>query len=125
MIDWGSVVCSSDLPCVSLVTLHQVHSAAALAVTAPFADDARPHADALVTDRPGLVLGILTAGCAPVLFADAGAGVVGAAHAGRSEEHTSELQSLMRISYADFCLKTQTNIITEQEDQMRQHINQR
>ena len=65
-----------------LVTLHQVHSPDAVAVTAPFADDARPHADALVTDRPGLLLGILTADCVPVLFADAAGGVVGAAHAG-------------------------------------------
>ena len=65
-----------------LVTLHQVHSADAVAVTAPYPDDARPHADALVTDRPGLLLGILTADCVPVLFADMDAGVVGAAHAG-------------------------------------------
>ena len=42
----------------------------------------RPEADALVTDRPGLLLGILTADCVPVLFADVQAGVVGAAHAG-------------------------------------------
>ena len=42
----------------------------------------RPRADALVTDRPGLALGILTADCAPVLLADREAGVVGAAHAG-------------------------------------------
>ena len=66
----------------ALVTLHQVHSPDAVAVTAPFPDDARPPADALVTDRPGLLLGILTADCVPVLFADAGAGVIGAAHAG-------------------------------------------
>jgi YfiH family protein len=46
------------------------------------AEDARPAADALVTDRPGLLLGILTADCVPVLFADVEAGVVGAAHAG-------------------------------------------
>jgi YfiH family protein len=65
-----------------LVTLHQVHSADTVAVTEPFADAARLHADALVTDRPGLVLGILTADCVPVLFADPQAGVVGAAHAG-------------------------------------------
>ncbi|HWI85337.1 MAG TPA: peptidoglycan editing factor PgeF [Sphingomonas sp.] len=70
------------LPGAALVTVHQVHSAEAVIVTAPFADDARPHADALVTDRPGLLLGILTADCAPVLLADAGAGVIGAAHAG-------------------------------------------
>jgi len=70
------------LPAAKLVTLHQVHSAEAIAVTAPFPDDARPHADALATDRPGLLLGILTADCVPVLLADAQAGVVGAAHAG-------------------------------------------
>ncbi len=69
-------------PGARLVTVHQVHSPDALYVTEPFPDDARPHADAMVTDRPGLVLGILTADCAPVLFADAEAGVVAAAHAG-------------------------------------------
>ncbi|HEX8257966.1 MAG TPA: peptidoglycan editing factor PgeF [Allosphingosinicella sp.] len=69
-------------PGAELVTLHQVHSADAIAVTSPFADDARPHADAMVTDRPGLALGILTADCTPILFADRDAGVIGAAHAG-------------------------------------------
>jgi YfiH family protein len=66
----------------ALVTLHQVHSADAVVATAPWPDDARPHADAVVTDRPGLLLGILTADCVPVLFADPQAGVIGAAHAG-------------------------------------------
>ena len=69
-------------PGAALVTLHQVHSAKAVSVTGPFPDDARPPADAMVTDRPGLALGILTADCTPVLFADKGAGVIGAAHAG-------------------------------------------
>lgn len=69
-------------PGARLVTVRQVHSPDAVAVTAPFPDDARPHADAMVTDRPGLLLGILTADCAPVLFADPQAGVIGAAHAG-------------------------------------------
>lgn len=69
-------------PGARLVTLHQVHSATAIPVTAPFPDDARPKADALVTDRPGLALGILTADCTPVLFADRDAGVIGAAHSG-------------------------------------------
>jgi YfiH family protein len=68
------------LPGATLVTVYQVHSPEAVAVTAPFAE--RPHADAMVTDRPGLALGILTADCAPVLLADREAGVVGAAHAG-------------------------------------------
>jgi YfiH family protein len=69
------------LPGAALVTLYQVHSGDCITVTAPFAAD-RPRADALVTDRQGLALGILTADCAPVLFADVAAGVVGAAHAG-------------------------------------------
>lgn len=69
-------------PGAKLVTLHQVHSPTAIEVTAPFPDDSRPQADAMVTDRPGLALGILTADCAPVLFADKEAGVVAAAHAG-------------------------------------------
>ena len=65
-----------------LVSVYQVHSAICVNVKEPWGDDARPEADALVTDRPGLVLGILTADCAPVLLADRQAGVVGAAHAG-------------------------------------------
>ena len=65
-----------------LMTLYQVHSAEAVTLGEPWDDAARPHADALVTDRPELLLGILTADCAPVLFADPAAGVVGAAHAG-------------------------------------------
>lgn len=69
-------------PGARLVTVHQVHSAEAVAAAEPWPDDARPHADALVADRPGLALGILTADCAPVLLADAEAGVIGAAHAG-------------------------------------------
>lgn len=63
-----------------LLTLHQVHSDIALPVTAPFAE--RPRADAMVTATPGLAIAVLTADCQPVLFADAAAGVVGAAHAG-------------------------------------------
>ncbi len=70
------------LPGALLVTLYQVHSADAVTVLEPFDERLRPRADALVTDRPGLALGILTADCAPVLLADREAGVVGAAHAG-------------------------------------------
>ncbi|WP_404335192.1 peptidoglycan editing factor PgeF [Sphingomonas sp. MMS12-HWE2-04] len=70
------------LPGASLVTLYQVHSADAVTVLEPFEDRLRPHADALVTNRPGLALGVLAADCAPVLLADREAGVVGAAHAG-------------------------------------------
>jgi YfiH family protein len=72
---------SAVLPGGRLATVYQVHSATCVAAET-WPDDARPHADALVTDRPGVLLGILTADCAPVLFADRAAGVVGAAHAG-------------------------------------------
>ncbi len=65
-----------------LATVHQVHSADAVTVAEPFALDARPKADAMVTDRPGILLGIATADCGPLLFADRQAGVIGAAHAG-------------------------------------------
>lgn len=70
------------LPRAALATVHQVHSAEAVRVVGPWPHDERPRADAMATDRPGLLLGILTADCAPVLLADAEAGVVGAAHAG-------------------------------------------
>ncbi len=70
------------LPATTLLTLYQIHSAEVVTVTQRWDDADRPRADALVTDCPGLLLGILTADCAPVLFADREAGVVGAAHAG-------------------------------------------
>ena len=70
------------LPGADLATVHQVHSPQAVYVAEPWPHDSRPRADAMVTDRPGVLLGILTADCAPVLLADRKAGVVGAAHAG-------------------------------------------
>lgn len=63
-----------------LLSIHQIHSPDVVSVTTR--DDAQTNADAMVTATPGLALGILTADCQPVLFADAQAGVVGAAHAG-------------------------------------------
>jgi len=70
-----------DIPPDRLLTLYQVHSADVVRVDTP--EDARGvKADAMVTTRPGLALGVLTADCAPILLADAEAGVIGAAHAG-------------------------------------------
>jgi polyphenol oxidase len=71
-----------DLAPDRLVTCHQVHSPDVVTVAAPWRREDNPRADALVTDRRGIALGILTADCVPVLFADADAGVIGAAHAG-------------------------------------------
>lgn len=64
-----------------LVTVHQVHSPDVHVATLDNAED-RPKADAIVTRTPGLVIGVLTADCGPVLFSDAQAGVIAAAHAG-------------------------------------------
>jgi YfiH family protein len=66
----------------ALVGLFQVHSPDVAVLEEPWGVEARPKADAVVTRRRGLVLGIVTADCAPILFADADAGVIGAAHAG-------------------------------------------
>lgn len=66
----------------ALVGATQVHGVAVATVTDPWRPGDGPVADAMVTDRRGVALGIVTADCAPVLFADATAGVIGAAHAG-------------------------------------------
>jgi hypothetical protein len=65
-----------------LLGLTQVHGLHVVTATEPWAAGQGERADAMVTDRPGLALGIVSADCAPVLFADPKAGVVGAAHAG-------------------------------------------
>lgn len=70
------------LPEAELATVHQIHSAEVVAAYESWPQGERPRADGMVTDRPNLLLGILTADCAPVLFADHHAVVVGAAHAG-------------------------------------------
>lgn len=66
----------------NLVGLHQVHGRDVIRVTTPWRPGEGPKADAMVTDRPGIALGIVTADCSPVLFADEHNGIIGAAHAG-------------------------------------------
>lgn len=82
-------------PEAELVTLYQIHSPDAVIVTRPIAEDDRPQADAMATDRPGLALGILTADCAPILLADTEAGVIGAAHAGWKGAMTGVARSVV------------------------------
>jgi hypothetical protein len=65
-----------------LLSLHQAHTPECVTVIHPWPDGARPRADGMATDRPHLALGVLTADCAPVLFVDPNARVIGAAHAG-------------------------------------------
>jgi YfiH family protein len=78
-----------------LVTLYQVHSAEAVVVERPWKPGEGPKADAMATNRPDVVLGILTADCAPVLLADPDAGVIGAAHAGWKGALTGVLESVV------------------------------
>jgi YfiH family protein len=76
------VLAQLGMPGRPLVMVHQIHSATVVTVERPWAWTDNPRADALVTNRPGLCLGILTADCVPLLFADPIAEVIGAAHAG-------------------------------------------
>jgi len=69
------------LPLDRLATVHQVHSPDVLVVDDTY-DGVRPQVDAMVTATPGIILGVLSADCGPILFADADRGIVGAAHAG-------------------------------------------
>lgn len=80
-INRARVADAMDVPDEQLVGVHQVHSAKVEVVDGPLGF-AKPQADAMVTKTPGIALGVLTADCQPVLFADHDAGVVGAAHAG-------------------------------------------
>ena len=83
------------LPGAALATVYQVHSAAAVTVVRPWPHPDRPRADAMATDRPGVLLGVVTADCAPVLLADVAAGVVGAAHAGWRGAHGGVLEAVV------------------------------
>src|SRR5262249_36072076 len=77
----------------NFLSVHQTHSPDALVATGPWPGPARPKADAMVTKNEGVALGITTADCAPILFADARARVIGAAHAGWKGALTGVLES--------------------------------
>lgn len=85
------VAAALGAPLAGLVGLHQVHGTEVVPVTTPWEAGAGPRADAMVTARPDVALSIVTADCAPVLFADPEAGVID--HFGAGGLHTS----------ADFC----------------------
>lgn len=78
----GRAVRQAGVASGNLVTAYQVHSQRVAVVDRPWARGEAPQVDAMVTVKPGIALGILHADCAPILFADAEARVVGAAHAG-------------------------------------------
>jgi YfiH family protein len=64
------------------LTCYQIHSPKVVEAHEPWTYETRPHADAIVTREPALAIGVSTADCGPVLFADPQARVIGAAHAG-------------------------------------------
>jgi YfiH family protein len=74
---------------------YQIHSAEALAVSAPWPADARPRCDGLVTATPGLALGVTGADCGVLLFSDASSGVIGAAHSGWKGALTGMVEALV------------------------------
>ncbi|WJR66014.1 peptidoglycan editing factor PgeF [Neorhizobium sp. CSC1952] len=85
-----------DLPLEKLATVHQVHSPDVLVVDETYAGERpqeRPKVDAMVTKAPGVALGVLSADCGPILFADGENGVIGAAHAGWKGALTGVLEN--------------------------------
>jgi purine-nucleoside/S-methyl-5'-thioadenosine phosphorylase / adenosine deaminase len=76
-----------------LVSCFQIHSPDVIVATTPWTRENAPRADAIVTRTPGLAIGVTTADCGPILFADAQAGVVGAAHAGWKGALTGVLEA--------------------------------
>ncbi|HEV2562590.1 MAG TPA: peptidoglycan editing factor PgeF [Rhizomicrobium sp.] len=78
-----------------LATLHQIHSPNVVTVTQAWEMGQGPQADAMVTNIPRIALGILTADCAPVLFADAEARIIGAAHAGWKGAISGVIESVL------------------------------
>ena len=81
-VNRGRAMARIDLSADALATTYQVHGTAVQVVEDAGSPDHRAEADAMVSRTPGIALGILTADCAPVLFADSAARVIGAAHAG-------------------------------------------
>ncbi|MEZ5796082.1 MAG: peptidoglycan editing factor PgeF [Paracoccaceae bacterium] len=92
-INRGRVAQAMGVGIEALVTVNQVHSPDVEIVTGPLAE--RPRADGMVTSVPGLALAVLTADCQPVLFADAEAGVIGAAHAGWRGAFSGVLEAVL------------------------------
>jgi YfiH family protein len=100
------------------ITAYQIHSPEVVTVEQPWPPDARPRADAIVTRVPALAIGVSTADCGPVLFADAGAGVIGAAHAGWRGAFTGVLEAT--IAAMERCGASRGNIVAGLGPMIRQ-----
>ncbi len=102
----------------NFLTAYQIHSPDVVIVERPWAPDARPRADALVTRVPGIAVGVSTADCGPILFADAGARVIGAAHAGWRGALTGVIEAT--IAAMERCGASRGNIVTATGPMIRQ-----
>ena len=102
----------------NFITAYQIHSPQVVTAERPWTPDARPRADAIVTRVPGLAIGVSTADCGPVLFADARAGVIGAAHAGWRGALTGVLEAT--IEAMERCGATRGNIVAGLGPMIRQ-----
>ena len=78
------------------VTCYQIHSPDVIVATEPWTRENSPRADAIVTRVAGLAIGVTTADCGPILFADAQAGVIGATHAGWKGALTGVLEATIK-----------------------------
>ena len=87
------VASNLGVPKENLLTVHQIHSADVIHVTAPWRYEDAPKGDAMVTTRSDVALGVLAADCTPVLFADNSARVIGAAHSGWKGAFTGVLEA--------------------------------
>jgi len=79
-----------------LVSCYQIHSPDVIVAERPWTRETAPRADAIVTQMPGLAIGVSTADCGPILFADGEAGVIGAAHAGWKGALTGVLEATIK-----------------------------
>src|SRR5204862_1338321 len=79
-----------------LVSCYQIHSPDVIVAEQPWTRETAPRADAIVTQMPGLAIGVSTADCGPILFADGEAGVIGAAHAGWKGALTGVLEATIK-----------------------------
>jgi polyphenol oxidase len=101
-----------------LLTAYQIHSPDVVTIDRPWAPADRPRADAIVTAARGLAIGVSTADCGPVLFADATAGVIGAAHAGWRGAATGVLEAT--IAAMERCGADRAHIVAALGPMIRQ-----
>lgn len=106
------------VPPENFLTAYQIHSPDVVTIERLWAPDARPRADALVTRVPGIAVGVSTADCGPILFADADARVIGAAHAGWRGAFTGVIEAT--IVAMERCGADRNNIVAAAGPMIRQ-----